>query len=386
MTIETIAAQKIVNRLISILGKNANIMDKEGIIIASGDKSRIGDFHEAAKAAIREKREIIVHEDNESTYEGSRSGVNIPVYYKGEVLGVVGITGEPGEVKGYGLIVKELVELMIQEEERRSFELFQSRAVKSFAKELIKYHSKEDYAVLSSRAKLVQFDSEVSRTLIAVGICDFCKVSASFKEQSEIMVQKLKQDVVDLIGRVSNSDLDLAINIIDDNFIIFKSSYSDIKEYCQKIGEVLQEKLGIKVCIGVGGVCSSLKDYHSAYILASNTLSIGRRLHPDRQIYFSEDYKLQLLLKDISLEQKEQFLSSMGKLFENKADDTLSELLNTVKVYFENKMSIKDTAAALYVHRNTILYRINKFTENYGIDITDPYECMMVYIGLNLIE
>jgi carbohydrate diacid regulator len=92
------------------------------------------------------------------------------------------------------------------------------------------------------------------------------------------------------------------------------------------------------------------------------------------------------LLHNVNQEQKAQFLSNLGTLFEDTHDDSVKELLNTIKVYFEKKMSIKDTAAALYVHRNTILYRINKFVENYGIDITNPYQCMMVYIGFNLIE
>ncbi len=386
MTIETIETQKIVNRLMNILGKNINIMNKDGIIIASGDKGRIGNFHGAAKDAALQKSEIIVNEDNRTQYEGSKSGVNIPIYYKGEVLGVVGITGEPAEVKGYGLIVKELVELMIQEEERRNFELFQSRAVKNFAKELIKYHGEEDFKVLSSRAKLIQFDDNIPRAIIAVNICNFAYIADSYCEDSEIMIQKLKQQIINLINNISNPNLDIVVNIVDDHFIIFKSNYEDLALYCNKIEEVLYKKLGIKVYLGIGGICSRLEDYHSAYLLASDTVNIGRKLHPDKLIYFSYDYKLQLLLYNINQEKKQQFLSSFGTLFYKEKDESIKELLKTVKTYFENKMSIKDTAAALYVHRNTILYRINKFQECFNIDITDPYQCMMVYIALNLLE
>jgi carbohydrate diacid regulator len=386
MTIETIETQKIVNRLMNILGKNINIMNKDGTIIASGDKSRLGDFHGAARDAALQKSEIIVNEDNKTKYEGSKFGVNIPIYYKADVLGVVGITGEPAEVKGYGLIVKELVELMIQEEERRSFELFQSRAVKNFAKELIKYHGEEDYKVLNSRAKLVQFDADIWRILIAIDICDFTSIVASYNKDSEVMIQKLKQQIIDIVYSISNSNLDVAVNIVDDHFIIFKSNDEDLEAYCNKIEEVFYERLGIKVYIGVGGMCRSLKDYHSAYLLATDTVNIGRKLHPNKLIYFSRDYKLELLLHNINEEKKQQFLSSYGTLFANDEDENIKELLKTVKAYFENKMSIKNTAAALYVHRNTILYRINKFEEYCGINITDPYQCMMVYIALNFLE
>lgn len=386
MTIENIETQKIVNRLINILGKNINIMNKDGVIIASGDKSRIGNFHGAAKDAIEKGKEVIVSKENKEVYEGSKSGVNIPIYYKGEVLGVVGITGDPAEVEGYGLILKELVELMIQEEERRSFELFQSRAIKSFARELIKDNREEDYKVLSSRAKLVQFNAEIPRVLIALDICDFSNIMASYKEDADVLVERLKQQIVDYIYEISNPSLDVVVNVAQEHFAIFKSNYSDIEVYFKRIEQVLLDNLKIKAFVGVGEVCTCLEDYHPAYELATNTISIGKKLYPDRFLYFSKDYKLELLLHNINSEQKRQFLGSMGSLFKYKQDENLKELLNTVKSYFENKMSIKDTANALYVHRNTVLYRINKFIETYEIDVTDPYHCMMVYMALKLIE
>lgn len=384
MTIEILEAQKIVNKLMNILGKNINIMNKDGIIIASGNKGRIGDFHGAAKDAVEQKSEIIVNEENSLKYEGSKAGVNIPIYYKREVIGVVGITGEPSEVKGYGLIVKELVELMIHEDERRKFELFQSRAIKSFAKELVKYHSEEDYQVLSSRAKLVQFNFDIPRILISIEICDFNNIIAAYMEDTEVMIQRLKQQIIDEISSISNPEIDIVLNMVEDEFVIFKSGYEDIDNYCTKLKEILWDNLGIKVYIAVGGVCRNLKQYHAAYLLATDTLNIGRRINQDKLIYFSGDYKLQLLISSINKEQKQQFLSSFGTLFNNKDDESTKELLNTIKFYFENKMSIKDTASALFVHRNTILYRINKFIEIYNIDVTDPYQCMMVYIALNI--
>jgi carbohydrate diacid regulator len=385
MIIEAIEAQKIVNRLMSILGKNINIMNRDGIIIASGDKSRIGDFHGAALDAVEQKSEVIVNEHNLLRYKGSKAGVNIPIYYKSDVLGVVGITGDPSEVKGYALIVKELVELMIQEEERRNLELFQSRAVKSFVKELVKYHSQEDYEVLYSRAKLVQFDTDIQRTLILIDIPGISSALASHSDQLEITVQRLRQKVLDEINSNCDSVFDVAVNIIDNQFVIFKSGCEDLHGFCNSLKEKLAMQLGVKAYISVGRTCKSLGDYHNSYLLARHTLEVGRRLDSKEFIYFSQDYKLQLLLHNISREEKRQFLESFGHLFTDTSDENKVELFNTVKVFFENKMSIKYTASALFVHRNTVLYRLNKFTENFNIDVTDPYECMLVYIALNLL-
>jgi carbohydrate diacid regulator len=388
MLMKMVDCQKIVNRLMNMLGNNINIMDESGLIVASGDKDRINTIHEAARIAIREKRNIIVNEDNiDKTYKGCKKGVNIPIFYNGQIIGVVGITGDPSTVEGYGVIVKELVELMIQEDERKRFELFQSRAIKSFAKELIKDHGEGDNDILSYRAQLVDFKFDVSRVVIVVDVCFFSSYLKDYGEQSEINIQMLKQDIVDLIGRLSSPGLDFVFNLTGNRFVILKSCKTNIEEYCKKIQEQLNQKYILKLDMGIGSICERLEDYNKSYILANKIVNIGEIINPQKNIHFVKDYKLQLLLSYLTKEQKEEYLENIG--FSNtpkNADSSLNDIFQSIKVYFENGMNIQATANKLFVHRNTINYRINKFEEIYGIDVTIPYNCMMVYIKINLIE
>lgn len=64
--------QKIVDKLMNILGKNINIMDTKGMIIASGDKNRIGTIHEGAKIAASKKIDIIIDDKNVDYYKGTK--------------------------------------------------------------------------------------------------------------------------------------------------------------------------------------------------------------------------------------------------------------------------------------------------------------------------
>lgn len=386
MILETYDSQKIVDRLMSILGKNINLISTEGIIIASGDRTRINTFHGAAKTAAIQRQNIIVDKTNIDKFQGSRPGVNIPIYSNNEVIGIVGITGEPSEVEGYGLIVKELVELMIQEEERKKLELFQSRAVRSFAKEIIKYNEKMDMDILTSRAQLVNFDCSVPRIILAADICNFSSLINQWDEKSEIVIQSLKQQIVDTINRISNPRYDVAFNLSEDRFIIFRNLEENITTYCERVFNEVVEKTGLKLYIGVGSKCTSLNDYYNSYTLANRTLNMGRKLHPEKHIYFDEDYRLQLLLKTIGAEAKEEYLQSLGEVFRKPITQHRLELLGTVKAYFEKGMNARETASALFIHRNTLLYRINRFKEEFKIDITVPYNCMMLYVGITLID
>ncbi|WP_051542105.1 CdaR family transcriptional regulator [Clostridium lundense] len=380
MIISNRDSQKIVDRLIKILGKNINIMDTEGIIIGSGDKDRINTFHEVAKIAAVNMEEVIVTKEDAKKYKGCRIGVNLPLYHNGQVVGVVGITGEPKDVKGYGLIVKELVELMIQENERQKIELFQSRAKRSFAKELIKKHDNMDLSLLEHRAKLVDFSLDKERNVIVMSINNFQQYIIH-NDLNEIMIQELKEKITGIISNVLDSD-DIIFNLKEQVFILLKSKEENLYNYCDNICKSILEQLGVNMCVGIGSLCKNVEEYAKSYLLSCRVMEIGKRIDKAKNIYFLQDYKLQLLLQNIKIEDKNEFLNGLDEIILDKKNN---EIVNTIKVYFENGMNINCTSKSLYVHRNTVIYRLNKAKEIFNMEINKPYECMLIYLAINLL-
>lgn len=105
-------ARSIVAEVSSAIGKNVNLMDETGCIIASTNKNRIGTYHSGAKKIIAEGLDRLdVYTDDE--YSGAKMGVNVPLNFDGEVIGVIGITGEWNEVGKYGQIIKKITEILI---------------------------------------------------------------------------------------------------------------------------------------------------------------------------------------------------------------------------------------------------------------------------------
>ena len=378
MFIEKYEYQNIVDRLMTILGKNINIMDANGIIIASGDITRIASFHKGAKEASILNKEIIIDESNIELFNGCKPGVNIPFYYNGTVQGIVGITGAPFEVKGYGLIVKELVELMISENERKKEELFQKRAIKNFAKELIKISDLECLEQLHSRASLVGFIDAIKRIVIVGEIINFSTITKSFGEESEVKAQMLKQDVVDFITDFTCCKEDIVINIFEHRFIILKSFDRDINDYCINLHTLLKTKLNILMCFSFGTECYSLKDYNKSYEFASSLLNIGKKLNMKNIIFNKEEYYLELLLNSIPKD-KILFTTDLFNITNKIENEELNTLNNTLKALVNSNMNIKLASESLFIHRNTLLYRINKF-KDYGIDLMNLNTCFKLLI------
>lgn len=105
-------AQQIVNQIAATLDQNVNLMDAQGVIIASCDPARIGDVHEAARQVIRTGEPVAVHSDD--YLAGALPGLNYPLRAGEEIIGVVGITGDPAEVAPIGNVVRLATQLLIE--------------------------------------------------------------------------------------------------------------------------------------------------------------------------------------------------------------------------------------------------------------------------------
>jgi carbohydrate diacid regulator len=82
-------AQNIVDRMMEVIPYNVNLMNNEGVIVGSGDKNRIGQLHQGALKAINDDKLIAVYE----AAGGAKPGVNMPIYFNNNIVGVIGISG-----------------------------------------------------------------------------------------------------------------------------------------------------------------------------------------------------------------------------------------------------------------------------------------------------
>ncbi|THF77576.1 CdaR family transcriptional regulator [Cohnella fermenti] len=110
-------AEWIVGETMERLNRNINLFDGDGVVLASGDRERIGQVHEAAREAIRHNKTCLVEEKTRTRWKGTQVGINLPIVYDGVVVGAVGITGQPEDVKPFGELVKMTAELMLRQQQ-----------------------------------------------------------------------------------------------------------------------------------------------------------------------------------------------------------------------------------------------------------------------------
>lgn len=112
-------ARAIVSEMKSVTGRDINLMDGSGTILASTDPHRVGQRHAGAEQLLRTGQDkLVVRQDDSSA--GTRRGVNLPIHMDGQTVGVIGITGPPEQVEPLGSVIKRMTEILLREAAGRS--------------------------------------------------------------------------------------------------------------------------------------------------------------------------------------------------------------------------------------------------------------------------
>ncbi|MCM8710216.1 helix-turn-helix domain-containing protein [Clostridium sp. SYSU_GA19001] len=322
-------AQSIVDRMMNVIPYNVNIMNSEGIIIGSGDKSRIGHLHEGAAQAIAEDKLIAVYESK----GGAKPGVNMPIHFDKKIMGVIGISGEPKIVEAFASIVKVTAELLINQEYA-----FNERRIKEQMKEEFLYqwaYLSEDYdESFVHRASKLNIDLNINRLAVVI------------KTSNE-------KAVLDKVTRYLQEN-EYVIRLNPENILIFMKADSKINKRVNLIYEEL--KRSVKIGIGIDS-----KVMVRSVEQALNAIYLAEKLNLPKDICsYSEISFIDILSKSLK---RDKFSHIISRLEEESKTLNLIETLTT---YILLNGEVNHVAEALHIHRNSLNYRLKKIEDITG--------------------
>ena len=143
--------------------------------------------------------------------------------------------------------------------------------------------------------------------------------------------------------------------------------HKEIERVAGTIIDTLNTELMIKAHIGIGSVTDNIKDIGRSFKEARTALHIGGIFESDRLIISYNNLGLGRLIYQLPVALCKLFLQ---EVFNEGAFDALDpENLLTIRKFFENNLNISETSRQLYVHRNTLVYRLDKIQKMTGLDI-----------------
>lgn len=374
--------QKIVEELEGTIQKNINIMDETGCIIASSDLSRIGTYHSGAQRVIRQKLDELVISDADE-YAGAKNGINLPIIIEEKIVGVVGITGEKEEVQILGKIIQKMTKILIMD----SYQNIQKKNMENMRNNFLfswlfgNDDSGESEENLQLRGQLLGIDIDFDRVVVVFGVIEK-KLHAQPKDAED--EQRLYDQVIREIKRCLKKEANHPVCQIGTKIIGFfhSSDQQEILKYAQEIIYNVEKQYSCQLYAGVGAVGTNRLEIRRSYRESDTACNLAMRLK-NKKIKVYSDVDIELLLENISKQDRELFVK---RIFKDCEEEETVRWVQLLRCYSENNGSITKTAEDLYIHKNTLQYRLSKLKEATGYDPRNIVESIPLYIAMLIYE
>ena len=373
MKISATLAQNIIDGLASVLQQQLNVFDENGIIIASTSPERIGNFHGGAARLLREGlSQLVVHWDGE--YEGALRGCNYSLDIDGEIIGAIGITGESEEVDRYGKIIKRMTEIQLAESDAQEKKKLADRIRDRFLDDWILTDINVSEPDFLRRAEIQRVNLRVRRRVIVFQLRSLhsYRDTPNGKKLIDTINRSLRQmtgDIPDAVFSKTPSQMICLLPFMED---------SRLAAFIGNAFSAIEEQFGEELIAGA----DSLKDYgavsmHEAYEKASRALSSCEQ--SGQRVLFYDSASYELIVSEISDKTKENLVH---KVFASASPAEIEELSTLILALYKNNGSIKQTAAQLFLHKNTVQYKLNRITENTGLNPRQWLNIPLFYLAI----
>ncbi|KKI92245.1 hypothetical protein WQ54_10525 [Bacillus sp. SA1-12] len=347
-------AQMIVDAAKEVIGKDINFIDLDGKVLASTDPERIGSLHAAALEVQETESVVEVLEDD--VFKGAKKGINYPIMIDQKMLGVIGISGDPEECRSLGFLLTKITEVLIKEQLIKSVHHSIDELRSSIVRMLI-FENEKEHVFKNGNMHQLQYELE-ERAFVAI-----------------IHFQAFDH-TTPLPGKMNKILLDQGINLFTYLFpnqyalIINESQYNHL----QQIFSSYFQTMNLNYSVGIGSI-GMIEELPRSYKHAKFALkyALSRKV----TVYEYAKLDLELIMENIDFPIRNDYVT---KLIGDLSDEEIS-LLHS---YFSHNLSLKKTAEDLFIHKNTLQYRLDRIAQKTGANPRSYDDSVKLYMALLL--
>ena len=331
--------QTVLHQMKDVIGRTIGIIDENGIVIACSELSKIGE----SKQRIREE---LSYSTDAVIYEGYTYRF-INVNDKNDCICFVeGGDSHAGSMASLlAIFLGNMKSLYDEKYDKGSF-------IKSI---LLDNILPSDIYIKSNE---LHFSNDERRIVFVI----------KFQSSSSIPPYEVVQEMI------GNSDKDYVINISEQDVVVVREigddvESTDMEDYARSLIETAHTTHGLKATIGISSVVDNLKDLARAYKEARIAFEVGKVFDIEKPVISYENLGIGRLIYQLPTTLCEMFLSEVFK--KGSLESLDRETLMTVQSFFENNLNVSETSRKLFVHRNTLVYRLEKIRKLSGLDLRE---------------
>ncbi len=187
----------------------------------------------------------------------------------------------------------------------------------------------------------------------------------------------------------SSKTKDFITAVDEKNIILVKEvkpseTYDDMSKTAKVIVDMLNTEAMSSVNVAYGTIVNEIKEVSRSYKEAKLALDVGKIFYSDRKIIAYSNLGIGRLIYQLPIPLCKMFIK---EIFDGKSpDDFDEETLITINKFFENSLNVSETSRQLYIHRNTLVYRLDKLEKSTGLDLRVFEDAITFKIALMVVK
>lgn len=219
------------------------------------------------------------------------------------------------------------------------------------------------------KSRELRFSNDVSRVVFLVRIVDKVDISAF--------------DIIQ--GLFPDRNKDFVINVNETDIVLIKEinnsiESKDLEKLARSVADSLGSELYAHVLVGIGTVVDSIKELTRSFREAQVALEVGKVFDTEKTIVSYDNLGIARLIYQLPTTLCDMFLKEVFK--KGSIDSLDQETLFTIQKFFENNLNVSETSRKLFVHRNTLVYRLEKIKKLTGLDLREFDDAIVFKVAL----
>jgi len=342
--------QGIVHQLRDAIDKNVGVIDETGAVISCSDLGKVGEIFPAPVVQVFSERGAFAYGDYLFRAFGTQAHLDYAVFIEG--------TGEAARrhIDICCVALSNIKQFYDEKYDRGNF-------VKNVIIDNILPGD------IYLKARELRFESELARAVVLIRL----------NEPSDVGVFDLVQDLF------PDKKKDFVINISETDIVVVKEvredvETSDLEKMARSICESLHAETQLKPTVGIGTTVMDVKELARSFREAQVALEVGKVFDTEKAIVSYNNLGIARLIYQLPTMLCEMFLH---EIFKRESIETLdTETLFTIQKFFENNLNVSETSRKLFVHRNTLVYRLEKIKRITGLDLREFDDAIVFKVAL----
>jgi|GEM_PF-887643 carbohydrate diacid regulator len=396
MYLNEIIAEGIVNKLTTLLKKKVTVSNPRGDVLASSDLSETAKNYEQLHQAVENKKEIETSGPAGKTTLSQ--GLVVPINYGGDAVGALFIEDKPEEYQHYRHIISTTAELLIQQNIVIDNFPYKDKIKDNFVFGLLHRRLSVEDNKVREEADLFDVNLNRDKVVLIINVEGFWNglfgknLTASEEEKQTALSnykKKVFQAFSQFFGRLSGCSVsyfgsDTFVVMLDELYSMDGREMVDtIRNKAVELSKLIafqfEKEHYTRLLIGVGSFYRGKDGAILAYEEARRALNLGLSIGETRNLYHIDDLGMIATLAGGNKKWQDNFVRRL--LMKLLAEEYL---LETVEVFFDKNMSLTQTSKQLGIHRNTLLYRLDKIKKVTGLDPRKFNDAMELKVALIL--